>query len=152
MWAPRLRSLFLPNSRSTLSKLPLTSVLLIDDDSTTNFLNQLLLQKTLRVTERVLVAENGQQALAQLAPGAASPAPQLILLDLNMPVMNGWEFLTAYQQLPLVTPRPLVVLLSSSDHDLERARAQQLPVDAFLPKPLTREKMQKLLEQHFSTL
>lgn len=131
-----------------MPSLPLTSVLLVDDDSTTNFLNQLLLQKTLRVTELVLVAENGQQALAQLGPGA-SPIPQLILLDLNMPVMNGWEFLAAYQQLPPVTPRPLVVLLSSSDHDLARARAQQLPVDAFLPKPLTREKVQTLLDQHF---
>lgn len=128
---------------------PLTSVLLIDDDSTANFLNQLLLKTTLRVAEHVLVAENGQQALIHLAPGTASPSPQLIFLDLNMPVMNGWEFLAAYQQLALPTPRPVVVLLSSSDHDLAQARAQRLPVDAFLSKPLSRAKVQTLLEQHF---
>jgi CheY-like chemotaxis protein len=133
-----------------LPSLPLSSVLLVDDDSTANFLHQLLLQKTLCVTERVFVAENGQQALTQLGPGAAFP-PQLILLDLNMPVMNGWEFLAAYQQLPPMAPRPLVVLLSSSDHDLAQARAQQLPVDDFLSKPLTREKVQALLDQHFPT-
>lgn len=132
-----------------MSSLPLPRVLLIDDDRTANFLHQLLLQQTLRVAEHVLVAENGLQALAQLGPDAV--APQLILLDLNMPVMNGWEFLAAYQQLPPVTPRPLLVLLSSSDHDLARARAQQLPVDAFLAKPLTREKVQTLFNQYFIT-
>ena len=132
-----------------MSTLPLTSVLLIDDDRTANFLNQLLLKTTLRVAEQVFVAENGQQALAHFAPSTAFPRPQLILLDLNMPVMNGWEFLTAYQQLPQPTPRPVIVLLSSSDHDLAQARAQQLPVDALLSKPLSREKVQTLLQQHF---
>lgn len=130
--------------------LPLPSVLLIDDDSTTNFLNELLLRTTLRVAEQVLVAENGRQALPYLAPEASGPTPHLILLDVNMPVMNGWEFLAAYQQLPPTTPRPVVVLLSSSDQDLAQARAQQLPVDAFVSKPLTREKVQALLDQHFS--
>jgi len=132
-----------------VSYLSLTSVLLVDDDSTANFLNQLLLKRTLGVAEQVLVAENGQQALTHFAPGTASPSPQLILLDLNMPVMNGWEFLAAYQQLQMPTPRPVMVLLSSSDHDLAQARAQQLPVDAFLSKPLSREKIQTLIQQHF---
>jgi CheY-like chemotaxis protein len=124
-------------------------VLLIDDDSTTNFLNRLLLKRTLGLAEQVLVAENGQQALTQLQATAPGGEPQLILLDLNMPVMNGWEFLAAYRQLPPTMPRPLVVLLSSSDHDLAQARAQQLPVDAILAKPLNREKLLALLYEHF---
>jgi CheY-like chemotaxis protein len=129
----------------------ITSVLLVDDDSTTNFLNQLLLKRTLGLSEQVVVAENGQQALAQLQAATPDGGPQLILLDLNMPIMNGWEFLAAYQQLPPATPRPLVVLLSSSDHDLAQARTKQLPVDAFLAKPLSREKLLTLLHEHFPT-
>jgi CheY-like chemotaxis protein len=133
-----------------LPTLPLTSVLLIDDDSTTNFLHRLLLTRTLGVTEQVAVVENGQQALDWLAAAAPNRGPQLILLDLNMPVMNGWEFLTAYQLLLPATPHPILALLSSSDQDLVRARTQGLPVDAILSKPLTREKVLTLVQQHFS--
>lgn len=125
----------------------LSSVLLVDDDSTANFLHKLLLTN-MRVTQQVLVAEHGQQALDVLATTMAPPP--LILLDLNMPVLNGIEFLARYAQLPPTTPRPVVVVLSSSDHALDVARAQLLPADSFLTKPLTREKVTALLRQHFS--
>ena len=115
----------------------LASALLIDDDSTANFLHQLLLKK-MDVAERVLVAENGQQALELL--NTTTLPPQLILLDLNMPVMNGPEFLAHYARLSLAAPRPVVVVVSSSEHGIDQTRVQQLPVDSFLEKPLTREK------------
>jgi hypothetical protein len=70
--------------------LKLSSVLLVDDNKTPTFLNKLLVD-TLGITEQVLVAENGQEALRLLTPG--QPALALILLDMNMPVMNGLAFL-----------------------------------------------------------
>ena len=124
----------------------LSCVLLVDDDRTATFLHKLLVTN-MGIAGQVLVAEDGQQALTTLAGLSAPPA--LILLDLNMPVLNGLDFLTRYAQLPPVNPRPIVALLSSSDHWLDQARAQHLPVDAYLTKPLTREKLQGVLQQYF---
>ncbi len=133
---------------------PLTSVLLVDDDPTTNFLNKLLLTR-MGVAGQVLVAENGEQALRTLTQTCTAPAnstcPQLILLDMNMPVLNGLAFLEAYVQMPLAQQRAIViVMLTTSLHPLDLARAQQLPIAGFLNKPLTREKVTALLQQHFA--
>jgi CheY-like chemotaxis protein len=128
----------------------LSSILLVDDDATTNFLNKLLVQRA-GVTDQVLVAENGREALAILHETCPSPrCPALILLDLNMPVFNGLEFLEAYQQLPAAQRQAIVVIMLTSavlDRDLERLR--HLPVAGVLDKPLTKEKLQGLLAQHF---
>lgn len=125
----------------------LSRVLLVDDDRTANFLHKLLV-RNMGIAGQVLVAEDGQQALLTLAEASFPPA--LILLDLNMPVLNGVDFLTRYAQLPPASPRPVIALLSSSDHSLDQARAQHLPVDAYLTKPLTREKLQGVLQQYFA--
>jgi CheY-like chemotaxis protein len=132
---------------------PLASVLLVDDDPTTNYLNKLLLTR-MGVAGQVLVAENGEQALRTLdqacrALGNAT-CPRLILLDMNMPVLNGIAFLEAYVQLPLAQQQPLViVMLTTSLHPVDLARAQQLPIAGFLTKPLTQEKVTALLQEHF---
>jgi CheY-like chemotaxis protein len=138
-----------------VSPTPLASVLLVDDDSTTNYLNQLLLNN-MGVAEQVLVAVNGEEALRTLArvcpsPGAAT-CPRLILLDMNMPVMNGLAFLEAYAQFPPAHPHAIVVvMLTTSLHERDLARAQALPINDFLSKPLTREKVTMLLLKHFSS-
>lgn len=129
-------------------------MLLVDDDSTTNYLNQLLLTTTMRVAARVLVAENGYEALAMLSQdctSAAAGCPQLILLDMNMPVMNGLEFLEAYAQLPATQRQSIVVvMLTTSLLEQDQLRARQLPIADFLDKPLTRAKVTELLARHFT--
>jgi CheY-like chemotaxis protein len=133
---------------------PLTSVLLVDDDPTTNFINKLLLNR-MGVAEQILVAENGEQALRTLDQTCAAPAsaacPCLILLDMNMPVLNGLAFLEAYMQMPLANKQAIIiVMLTTSLHEYDLKRAQQLPIAGFLNKPLTREKVTALLQQHFA--
>ncbi|WP_019949319.1 response regulator [Hymenobacter aerophilus] len=130
-------------------------ILLVDDDPTTNFLSTRLL-KRLGVGEEIVVALNGFEALQQLqqrcfvGEAVGSACPDLVLLDVNMPVMDGFEFLEAYQQLPAEQRRnTLVVMLTTSMLATDRQRAEQLPVADFLTKPLTREKLATVLRQHF---
>lgn len=133
-----------------MQKLP--SVLLVDDDSTSNFLNERLLL-SLGVTDQVLVATNGERALTLLAqacaPVGSLPAcPVLILLDVRMPIMDGIEFLEAYQPAPPAPPIRIVVLTSSTNPG-DLARLELLPVVGLINKPLTREKVATILQEHF---
>ncbi|NVO83390.1 response regulator [Hymenobacter terrestris] len=129
-----------------MQKLP--SVLLIDDDQTNNFLNELLIKK-LDVTERVLVAESGTDALILLAQNAPD-APDLILLDVNMPGMSGIQFLEAYQQLPAEQRGATVIVMLTTTMDArDLGRLDELSIAGLVSKPLTKEKMDHLLQLHF---
>ena len=126
----------------------LASILLIDDDLTNNFLNELLLQR-LEVADQVLTAESGEAALELLArPGAVEPA--LILLDVNMPGLTGLEFLEQYQrQREAQTQASVVVMLTTTMDAKDLARINELHIDGLVSKPLTEEKVNQLLQLHF---
>ncbi|UOR05264.1 response regulator [Hymenobacter aerilatus] len=132
----------------------LSGILLVDDDQTTNFLNQSLLRR-LAITSNILVAQDGQQALTMLTQHCLPPTtecPNLVLLDVNMPGMNGIQFLEAYQHLPLAEQKAIViVMLTTSLHPRDIERVQQLDtVAGFVSKPLTAEKVRTILQDHFS--
>ena len=130
----------------------LRSVLLVDDDPTNNFLNQRLLRR-LNVADQVVVAENGQEAMALLQPVGDAPAPSfptLILLDIQMPIMNGIEFLQAYELLPPAQRRnTTVIVLSTSVDARDLSRLDDLPAAGRLNKPLTPEKIAQAVQLHF---
>jgi len=133
-----------------MSKLPY--VLLVDDDPTTNFLNHKLLLR-LGVTDHVRVALNGREALAELRACQNEPAncPALIFLDVNMPVMGGLDFLEAYQQLPAdQRPAIVVALLTTSVNPRDQQRADQLPIAAYLTKPLTQQQVEQVMVRYFA--
>ncbi|MBO0357633.1 response regulator [Hymenobacter sp. BT186] len=127
----------------------LSSILLVDDDSTNNFLNELLF-KQLGVTDHLVTAEDGAQALDLLTQANNPVKPALLLLDVNMLGMNGIEFLEAYKQLPQAQSASTVIIMLTTTMDArDLARLDELGIAGLVSKPLTKEKINDILQLHF---
>lgn len=133
----------------------LNCILLIDDDETTNYVNTILINKA-SCAKEVRSVTSGHQALEYLKSvdeNGNHPQPDLIFLDINMPVMNGWEFIEEYNQLlPEQRGKVLVWMLSTSDNPADRERAKSLGSDGFMAKPLTISKLMDVIKRHFKQL
>jgi len=122
-------------------------VLIIEDDK----LNCLLHRKicTKAGLPEPLVFYNGKEALDYIEEELSDAIELLILLDINMPVMNGWEFL---DNLPAVrhSANTFIAIVSSSFSEADRARAQQYNlVQEYFVKPFSIVQLRKLVNQPF---
>ena len=130
--------------------------MLIDDDEPTNFLNKMLIEET-GVAHEVRVAQSAREALDYLSgklpgiTGDTPPAPDLIFLDINMPAMDGWEFLDRYRQLPSAQKAAIVmIMLTTSLNPDDHLRAREIPeVSGFEHKPLKAHRLKEILESYF---
>ena len=138
-------------------KKKLNCILLVDDDEPTNFINKIIIEQ-LACTERIEIAQTGKEALKYLTssdfPGHSDgiyPAPDLIFLDINMPSMNGWEFLDLYKRLKKdQRGRIVIVMLTTSLSPNDIQRANEIPdVTGFEHKPLKKENVMAVLQKHF---
>lgn len=109
------------------------TVLIIDDDEDDRFFMEQAFKADSPYTQ-VYLATGGQQALDLL--GSTQPLPDVILLDLNMPNMNGFEVLKHLKQSAFYHPIP-VVILTTSDADSDQEQARQLGATEFITKPAT---------------
>lgn len=145
-----LRIKYIDFKRSMTINTKSVSVLLVDDDEINNFISIKLIKKALLNTE-IMACLNGKFAIEQLSEiQRKDPAklPDYILLDINMPIMNGWEFLDEYKRLnldPLGKSKIFIISSSVFSNDINKARSYPLVKD-FISKPLNVEKIKELFE------
>ena len=121
-------------------------ILLVDDDSVFHFIHTKILQ-SLGLTE-ISTANNGEEAL-QFIDGRVSenrPLPNVIFVDLDMPVLDGFVFIEAFKKLIIPQKeRVQIAILSSSFNPRDLNRAKELGVDLYFNKPISGSTIQTLL-------
>ena len=117
-----------------MSNAPL-NILLVEDDEV-DVMNVKRAFDKKHISNPLFVAGNGLEALEKLRSGAVPQGRRIVLLDLNMPRMNGIEFLRELRSDPALAPTPVVVL-TTSNNDRDKIDAFNLNVAGYLVKPVT---------------
>lgn len=118
-------------------------ILLVEDDAV-DVMTVKRCFKQLKVSTQLLVAGNGEEALLQLSKESVA-MPCIILLDINMPKMNGLELLQHLKSSAKLKKIP-VVMLTSSKEDTDVSRCFELGVSGYLVKPVEYEQFVQIIE------
>lgn len=125
----------------------INTVCIIDDDPIFVYGTKVLLNYNRSFCSNIIVFENGKEALDDLRFMLKNnkEMPEVIFLDLNMPIMNGWEFLDELKKMDLKKKIGVYVVSSSIDKmDEEKSKKYDMVID-FISKPLTTNKLKQLL-------
>ncbi len=122
---------------------------IVDDDSLFTHIASMIVEST-DMVEEVKVYNNGEKAFDYLIAHRDIPEklPDIILLDLSMPIMDGWSFLDKFMALKLAKAKPIEIYICSSSislDDIEKARSLNIVSD-YIIKPLTQTKFTKMIE------
>ena len=133
----------------------LDGILLIDDDHSTNFIHKSVIH-TAGIDAEVAAITNVAEALDFLTytgkyRNDALSRPNIIFLDINMPGLNGWDFLDAYRLLDdRYKAKVVIIMLAVSINPDDKEKAfRGTNVDDFVIKPLGRENLLEIINQHF---
>ena len=126
----------------------LYKIAVIDDDD----VFQLIIKKQMEMRKfpcEILSFSNGQTSIEFLRNNLNSPEilPQLIMLDVNMPIKDGWEFLEEYKHLPIGVKNSIVLYMVTSSviqSDIDRA-AKNKDIHGFISKPITSQNLEEIL-------
>lgn len=124
-------------------------VLVIDDDENWCFIATKILQKA-GIGQKILTHKNGLEAFKNLQKlsDTGEPLPDLIFLDIKMPVMDGFEFLEAVNQSEkLALNGTKIFICSSSMHPRDKERSARFPIAGFINKPFTPEVLADILSE-----
>lgn len=118
-------------------------ILIVDDSPAFNHLTKITIQKS-DADCHIVDMSNGQRALQYLEESNA--CPDVILLDINMPVMDGFDFLEEFIRLGKCNDKTEIYMLTSSSQDVDKVKAKSFNiVKDYFEKPLTGENLEKIL-------
>ncbi|MBC7388595.1 MAG: response regulator [Opitutaceae bacterium] len=124
-------------------------IMLIDDNPDDNFFHEREIKKY-RKTTNVITKDTGIGAFEYLQ-AKEKPRPDLIFLDINMPGMNGWEFLQVYRKLDKSLQTQIIIMLTTSENPDDASRAKGVGyVSDYLTKPLTKEVFGTIINKYFN--
>ena len=130
-------------------------ILIIDDDKISQLLYKRVLENS-GVAEQVISYLKAEDSLKYLSEGSSDKEklPELIFLDINMPGMDGWDYLNAFEKLgEEVKNKVKIAMLTSSvdPEDKVKASAYKEVID-FVEKPLTSERAGEMAEKYFQSI
>lgn len=127
--------------------------MLVDDNEDDNFFHEREIMKS-NSENIVITKDSGMEALEYLRSekDRHDPHPDLIFLDINMPGMNGWEFLHEYSKLDKeLQSRAIIIMLTTSENPDDQARTKTWDfVSDYITKPLTKELMNDIVRKYFN--
>jgi len=134
-------------------KKKLNCILLIEDNEFTNIFNQKLI-KALDIAEQVHITESGKEALDFLLNNTereSCQTPDIIFLDINMPGMNGWEFIEELKERKKekLANSKIIMLTTSPNPDDEQKAKLIKEIIAFKRKPLTKGIINEVITEYF---
>ena len=125
-------------------------ILLVEDNEDDIFIMQKAIKRA-GIAAPIFVVEDGRKALdyvegrGEFADRSRYPLPQLILLDLKLPQLHGFDVLKAIRSNPALPPL-LIIVLTSSDQDSDIERAYRIGANSYLVKPPTPEKLDGMVK------
>ena len=126
----------------------INNALLVDNDALINMMNAKLIEGS-KIARNVNIVTNAKEALRILKKIDVSNLPEfpeIIFLDIDMPVMSGWQFLKEVEKIPLIVLNKCRIILLGSSLDLfqiKKAKSNTM-VNDYIPKPLTMKSLQML--------
>jgi CheY-like chemotaxis protein len=130
-----------------LEKLPLIGI--IDDDKIYQFMLTRLIKNNM-LSERIVTFMDGEKAIQYLSENKADTKniPDIIFLDINMPIMDGWQFLEEYANIKAELKKKIVIImLSSSVNPIDIERANKITEIAdYIVKPIKSEELKRVFD------